>query len=59
VLKAIPVPDLPTGGFIDRATLEFFRPTRPGAGLSRSGRRRTTEESKKGDKVSIVITEIP
>jgi DNA gyrase subunit A len=58
VLKAIPGPDFPTGGFIvGRQGIVQAYTTGRGAMTVRA--RATTEESKKGDKVSIVITEIP
>jgi DNA gyrase subunit A len=58
VLKAIPGPDFPTGGFIvGRHGIVQAYTTGRGAMTVRA--RAATEESKKGDKVSIVITEIP
>jgi DNA gyrase subunit A len=58
VLKAIPGPDFPTGGFIvGRQGIVQAYTTGRGAMTVRA--KATTEESRKGDKVSIVITEIP
>jgi DNA gyrase subunit A len=58
VLKAIPGPDFPTGGFIvGRQGIVQAYTTGRGAMTVRA--KATTEESKKGDKVAIVITEIP
>src|SRR5262245_33371766 len=58
VLKAIPGPDFPTGGFIvgRRGIVQAYT---SGRGAMTVRARATTEESKKGDKVSIVVTEIP
>jgi DNA gyrase subunit A len=58
VLKAIPGPDFPTGGFIvgRRGVVQAYT---SGRGAMTVRARATTEESKKGDKVSIVVTEIP
>ncbi|MEX2663086.1 MAG: DNA gyrase subunit A [Vicinamibacterales bacterium] len=58
VLKAIPGPDFPTGGaLIGRQGI--FNAYTTGRGSITIRATATTEESKKGDKVSIVITEIP
>jgi DNA gyrase subunit A len=58
VLKAVPGPDFPTGGFIvGRAGI--FSAYTTGRGSITVRAKATTEESKKGDKVAIVITEIP
>ena len=58
VLKAIPGPDFPTGGFIvGRHGIVQAYTTGRGAMTVRA--KATTEESKRGDKISIVITEIP
>src|SRR5688500_5191801 len=58
VLKAIPGPDFPTGGFIvGRQGIVQAYMTGRGAMTVRA--KATTEESKRGDKLSIVITEIP
>src|SRR5215471_6661411 len=48
VLRAVPGPDFPTGGIIVGRT-----------GVITVRARVTTEESKKGDKTSLVVTEIP
>ncbi len=58
VLKAIPGPDFPTGGFIvgRRGIVQAYT---TGRGAMTVRAKATTEESKRGDKVSIVITEIP
>jgi DNA gyrase subunit A len=58
LLKAIPGPDFPTGGFIvGRSGILSAYTTGRGAITMRA--KAKVEESKKGDKVSIVITEIP
>src|SRR5436305_10650950 len=57
-LKAIPGPDFPTGGFIV-ARHGIFSAYTTGRGSITVRAKATNEESKKGDKVSIVITEIP
>jgi DNA gyrase subunit A len=58
VLKAVPGPDFPTGGFIvgRHGILQAYL---TGRGSITVRAKTTTEESKKGDKVSIVINEIP
>src|SRR5687767_14667652 len=58
VLRAIPGPDFPTGGFIvgHQGIIQAYR---TGRGAITVRARATIEESKKGDKVSIVVTEIP
>src|SRR5687767_14959954 len=58
VLKAIPGPDFPTGGSII-GRQGIFNAYTTGRGSITVRAKATTEESKKGDKVSIVITEIP
>ena len=58
VLKAIPGPDLPTGGFIV-GRQGIFQAYTTGRGALTMRAKATTEESKKGDKLSIVVTEIP
>ena len=58
VLKSIPGPDFPTGGFIV-GRHGIFNAYTTGRGAITLRAKATTEESKKGDKVSIVITEIP
>src|SRR5512134_695596 len=58
VLKAVPGPDFPTGGIIvGRQGIVQAYATGRGAITVRA--KTTIEESKKGDKVSIVVTEIP
>jgi len=58
LLKAVPGPDFPTGGFIvGRAGIVSAYTTGRGSLTMRA--KAKVEESKKGDKVSIVITEIP
>jgi DNA gyrase subunit A len=58
VLRTVPGPDFPTGGFIVGRTGIFHAYTE-GRGSITMRARVTTEESKKGDKTSLVITEIP
>jgi DNA gyrase subunit A len=58
VLKAVPGPDLPTGGFIV-GRHGIFQAYTTGRGAITMRAKAATEESKKGDKVSIVVTEIP
>jgi DNA gyrase subunit A len=58
VLKSVPGPDLPTGGFIV-GRHGIFQAYTTGRGAITMRALATTEESKKGDKVAIVITEIP
>jgi DNA gyrase subunit A len=58
VIKAVPGPDFPTGGFIV-GRHGIFSAYTTGRGSITVRAKATTEESKKGDKVSIVITEIP
>jgi DNA gyrase subunit A len=58
LIGMIPGPDFPTGGYIvGRAGIEAAYRTGRGSILMRA--KATTEHAKKGDKVSIVITEIP
>jgi DNA gyrase subunit A len=58
IVKAIPGPDFPTGGtIIGRRGIVQAYTTGRGAITVRA--KATTEEAKKGDKVSIVINEIP
>jgi len=58
VLQAIPAPDFPTGGtIVGRAGIN--RAYREGRGNVVVRGKASFEESKKGDRVSIVITEIP
>ena len=58
IVKAIPGPDFPTGGFIigRRGIVQAYT---TGRGAITLRAKATTEESKKGDKISIVVTEIP
>jgi DNA gyrase subunit A len=58
VLRAVPGPDFPTGGFIVGRT-GIFQAYTTGRGAITVRARVTTEESKKGDKTSLVVTEIP
>jgi DNA gyrase subunit A len=58
VIKAVPGPDLPTGGFIV-GRHGIFQAYTTGRGAITLRAKAKTEESKKGDKVSIVVTEIP
>jgi DNA gyrase subunit A len=58
VLKAIPAPDFPSGGFIV-GRQGIFNAYKTGRGAITMRARAKVEESKKGDKLSIVITEIP
>ena len=58
VLKAIPGPDFPSGGFIVGRT-GIFQAYTTGRGAITMRARSMVEESRKGDKQSIVITEIP
>ena len=57
-LKAIPGPDFPTGGYIVGQS-GIFQAYTTGRGAITLRAKTTTEESKKGDKLSIVVTEIP
>jgi len=58
LIKTIPGPDFPSGGFIVGRE-GIFNAYKEGRGSITMRARSTVEESKKGDKVSIVITEIP
>ncbi len=58
ILKAVPGPDFPTGGFIV-GRHGIFNAYTTGRGSITLRAKATTEESKKGDKVSLVVTEIP
>ena len=58
VLRIIHGPDFPTGGFIV-GRQGIFSAYTTGRGSITLRAKATTEESKKGEKVSIVITEIP
>ena len=58
LIRLIPAPDFPTGGFlVGRAGAVQAYTTGRGSVMMRA--KSTTETSKKGDRVSIVITEIP
>jgi DNA gyrase subunit A len=58
VFKAIPGPDFPTGGFIVGRS-GIYQAYTTGRGAITMRAKAKVEESKRGDKVSIVITEIP
>ena len=58
VLKAVPGPDFPSGGFIVGRE-GIFNAYKTGRGTITLRAKATVEESKKGDKLSIVVTEIP
>src|SRR5689334_7185340 len=58
VLRAVPGPDFPTGGIIVGRT-GIFQAYTTGRGAITVRARVTTEESKKGEKTSLVVTEIP
>jgi DNA gyrase subunit A len=58
LLKAIPGPDFPSAGFIVGRE-GIFNAYRTGRGAMMVRAKSSVEESKKGDKVAIVITEIP
>src|SRR5215208_2944929 len=58
LLKTIPGPDFPSGGFIV-GRQGIFNAYRDGRGSITMRARSTVEESKKGDKLSIVVNEIP
>src|SRR5436190_1917257 len=58
VLRAIPGPDFPTGGFIVGRT-GIYQAYTTGRGSITVRARVSTEESKKGDKTSLIIDEIP
>jgi DNA gyrase subunit A len=58
LLRTVSGPDFPTGGFIVGRT-GIFNAYTEGRGSITVRARVTTEESKKGDKTSLVITEIP
>jgi DNA gyrase subunit A len=58
VLRAVPGPDFPTGGFIVGRT-GIFQAYTTGRGAITVRARVSTEESKKGDKTALVIDEIP
>jgi len=58
LFKAIPGPDFPTGGFIVGRS-GIYQAYTKGRGAITMRAKVKVEENKKGDKVSIVITEIP
>ena len=58
VLKSVPGPDFPSGGFIV-GRQGIFQAYTTGRGALTLRARTEIEESKKGDRVSIVVTEIP
>ncbi|HEY2435399.1 MAG TPA: DNA gyrase subunit A [Vicinamibacterales bacterium] len=58
VLRAVPGPDFPTGGFIVGRT-GIFQAYTTGRGAVTVRARVRTEESKKGDRTSLVVDEIP
>src|SRR5262245_9796396 len=58
LLKAVPGPDFPSAGFIV-GRQGIFNAYRTGRGAITLRARAKVEESKKGDKQSIVVTEIP
>ncbi|HEX5474023.1 MAG TPA: DNA gyrase subunit A [Vicinamibacterales bacterium] len=58
VFQAIPGPDFPTGGFIV-GRQGIFHAYTTGRGAVTMRARIVTEESRKGDKVSLVVNEIP
>jgi DNA gyrase subunit A len=58
VMKAIPGPDFPSGGFIV-GRQGIFNAYKTGRGAITLRARAKVEENKKGDKLSIIVTEIP
>src|SRR5918993_1440368 len=58
VMKAIPGPDFPSGGFIVGRE-GIFNAYKTGSGAITLRAKATIEEQKKGDRLSIVVTEIP
>jgi len=58
VLRAVPGPDFPTGGIIVGRT-GIVQAYQTGRGAITLRARVTSEESKKGDKTSLIVTEIP
>ena len=58
VMKAVPGPDFPSGGFIVGRE-GIFNAYKTGRGSITLRAKAGVEESKKGDKLSIVVTEIP
>ena len=57
-MKTIPGPDFPSGGFIVGRE-GIFNAYKTGRGAITLRAKATTEDNKKGDRVSIVVTEIP
>ena len=58
LMKTIPGPDFPSGGFIVGRE-GIFNAYKTGRGALTLRAKATTEDNKKGDRVSIVVTEIP
>jgi DNA gyrase subunit A len=58
VMKAVPGPDLPSGGFLVGRS-GIYNAYKTGRGSITMRARVTVEESKKGDKVALIVTEIP
>jgi DNA gyrase subunit A len=58
LMKTIPGPDFPSGGFIVGRE-GIFNAYKTGRGAITLRAKATTEDSKKGDRVSIIVTEIP
>jgi DNA gyrase subunit A len=58
VLRAVPGPDFPTGGIIVGRT-GIYQAYTTGRGAITVRARVTTEESKKGDKTALIVSEIP
>ena len=58
VMKAVPGPDFPSGGFIV-GRQGIYNAYKTGRGAITLRAKATVEESRKGDRVSIVVTEIP
>src|SRR5687767_8885874 len=58
IMKTIPGPDFPSGGFIVGRE-GIFNAYKTGRGTLTLRAKATVEESRKGDKLSIVVTEIP
>ena len=58
VMKAVPGPDFPSGGFIVGRE-GIFNAYKTGRGAITLRAKATIEEQKKGDRLSIVVTEIP
>src|SRR5215510_16513074 len=58
VLRAVPGPDFPTGGIIVGRT-GIIQAYTTGRGAITVRARVRTEESRKGDKISLIVTEIP